>query len=191
MYSEVIQLYVHIYILFQIIFHYRFLQTLLFFKWTSSVQQLTTTCRYTLHVKEIQVGKWLSYLANTNAELHDPSSKDHFLPLHTSSNKNYWTWLWNMMRLSRRFPSFPFHFASRINIIHDFNFYTFSFQSGVGSFSAGLHQVSSVYWNLHFLPFLVITFLPMSSSSLLPQSLWIEDTISSRDEGIWEAKCLL
>ena len=86
-----VYIYINIYILFQILFHYRFLQTLLFFKWTSPAQQLTATCSLTLHTEEIQVGKWLSYLANINDKLHGPGSKDHPLPLPIFSNKNYWT----------------------------------------------------------------------------------------------------
>lgn len=62
-------------------FPFFLLLTLLFPKWTSLAQQLTTMCSHTVHTKETQVSKWLSYLASINAKLHDPSSKDHFLPL--------------------------------------------------------------------------------------------------------------
>lgn len=101
------------------------LLTLLFSNWASSEQQLTTIYSYTLYTKEIQVWKWLNYLANINAKLQDPRSKDHSLPLHTFSDKNYWTWLWNITRLSRQFPRFPFHFCIQDIMIHDFNFMHF------------------------------------------------------------------
>lgn len=99
-----------------------FCLTLLFSNWTSSKQQLTTIYSYTLYTKEVQVWKWLSYLANINVKLQDPSSKDHSLPLHISSDKNYWTWLWNIIRLHRQFPRFPFRFCIQETMTHDFNF---------------------------------------------------------------------
>lgn len=91
----------------------------LLFSWTSSVQQLTTIWSYTLYTKEIQVWEWLS-LTNINAKLQDPSSKDHSLPLYSSSDKNDCTWLWNMIS----FQDFFFIFHQDV-MIHDFNFCTF------------------------------------------------------------------
>lgn len=91
------------------------LLALLFSNWILSMQQLVTIRSCTLYTKKIQVWKWLSYLANINAQLQYPSSKDHPFLFHSSSNENYCTWIWNMTILSRQFPRFPFHFASRIS----------------------------------------------------------------------------